>query len=583
MHINPKYIQKAIRDTVEGNELLDYLHSQDYNPMTDDWRSIEVDLTVFPVKYAELIAQAIKETILQKYPISNMVNTETDEEFIETLSEESKINQNDNELQGLRVEYMELWREINASRKAISKNGKVQTIQKLSFALGKIFREKLGERPWLYSLSFGRYEPWLVRTVHFSPKNKSNSNAYIYIVLAKNDKNRLITKNVYINRDDLLEFEKNPYEILKGKNLFFETEEMYEAYQKGLKEYSNKAIMQGKQFLCKDDIRYINDNLHLRNGGEDGCEDSEHGKENSNSVTERLVSDFAKKGRTDINDKDRLAPVPHGFSIYLFNLSSHKFEWKNALDLSHYLYNGDIVKELVLPKKNKELIDILLTDINSFKDMSGDLIKGKGNGTIILAKGDAGTGKTSTAEVYSELKKLPLYSVHSGQLGIDGFTIEKNLRTILSRAERWNSVLLIDECDVYLRSRDNNENHNAIVASFLRTIEYYNGLMFMTSNIEDIDESVESRCTAIIRYKKPDSDMCLELWSIYSKRYNLNLNDEVMKMIDSASPYISGRDIKNICMLCSRYMTVKGVDSCDFDTIILCASFRGIEIRKPKS
>ena len=88
-----------------------------------------------------------------------------------------------------------------------------------------------------------------------------------------------------------------------------------------------------------------------------------------------------------------------------------------------------------------------------------------------MCYGAPGLGKTLTAEVYSELVKLPLYRVHAGQLGIEIETLASSLeQSVLRRAERWGAVLLIDEADVYIRARDNDIHHNAVVAAFLLSL-----------------------------------------------------------------------------------------------------------------
>src|SRR3546814_2642760 len=66
------------------------------------------------------------------------------------------------------------------------------------------------------------------------------------------------------------------------------------------------------------------------------------------------------------------------------------------------------------------------------------------------------------------------------------------------RISDWSSDVCssdLDEADVYIRCRDNDLEHNAIVAEFLRTLEYFNGLLFMTTNrINDVDDAILSRC-----------------------------------------------------------------------------------------
>ena len=57
------------------------------------------------------------------------------------------------------------------------------------------------------------------------------------------------------------------------------------------------------------------------------------------------------------------------------------------------------------------------------------------------------------------------------------------LSPIFRRAEKWNAVLLLDEADVFLEQRSCHDVHrNALVSIFLRELEYYQGIMFLTIN-----------------------------------------------------------------------------------------------------
>jgi len=115
-------------------------------------------------------------------------------------------------------------------------------------------------------------------------------------------------------------------------------------------------------------------------------------------------------------------------------------------------------------------------------------------------------GKTLTAEVYAEIIRRPLYRVHSGQLGLNVAQMEQVLKDVLTRAQRWGAVMLIDEADVYIKRRNDDMAMNAVVGVFLRVLEYFNGLLFLTTNrIDDIDEAIVSRCIALIKYSMPSA------------------------------------------------------------------------------
>jgi SpoVK/Ycf46/Vps4 family AAA+-type ATPase len=124
------------------------------------------------------------------------------------------------------------------------------------------------------------------------------------------------------------------------------------------------------------------------------------------------------------------------------------------------------------------------------------------------------------------------------------------LKTVLSRANRWKAILLIDEADVYVYERGDNLIQNAIVGIFLRVLEYYKGILFMTSNrAVIIDDAILSRVTAHIRYDYPAPDDLKSIWKVQSELLKANLEDSVIDEVVTRFPKISGRDARNILRL----------------------------------
>ena len=123
-----------------------------------------------------------------------------------------------------------------------------------------------------------------------------------------------------------------------------------------------------------------------------------------------------------------------------------------------------------------------------------DFVSGKGRGFVGLLSGPPGLGKTFTAEAIAESGQRPLYVVSTGVLGATASAISKELSQILDLCAHWNAVLLLDEAEVFLAKRSLNDlERNAVVAVFLRELEYYQGIMFLTTNMpHSIDEAFSS-------------------------------------------------------------------------------------------
>ncbi|CAG9187146.1 ATP-binding protein [Cupriavidus pinatubonensis] len=263
----------------------------------------------------------------------------------------------------------------------------------------------------------------------------------------------------------------------------------------------------------------------------------------------------------------------HGY-VHLFQLEWHQNIWVHVQHLSEYKYRPELRDKLVLPDHHRDLIDILTSHMDVLVQ---DFVPGKSGGTTILCQGAPGLGKTLTAEIYAEVVGKPLYRVHSGQLGTTAASVGATLMEILRRAMRWNAVLLLDEADVYIRRRDNDLEHNAIVAEFLRTLEYFSGLLFMTTNrTGDVDDAILSRCIATIQYETPCREDAARLWRLQAEQCGVSLPDELVDALTAAYPKASGRDIKELMKLATRYSKAKQIALSE-DVFRLCAQFRAIE------
>lgn len=230
-------------------------------------------------------------------------------------------------------------------------------------------------------------------------------------------------------------------------------------------------------------------------------------------------------------------PFVKGFSInakrwgeiFVDNLCEIEFD-DNAFDY------------LVLDPKRKAIAKSLV--VNS-KGSFGDIIKGKSGGCIFLLHGPPGTGKTLTCEAISELLHQPLYSITVGELGTTPDVLEKKLSQILEITKSWNAVILIDEADVFLEKRSENDlQRNAMVGIFLRLLERHTGVMFLTTNRADqLDEAFKSRISVIFKYDALNFEMRSQIWKNLLIASSCVLSPENIEYLSQYE--INGRQIKN--------------------------------------
>ncbi|KAJ4355399.1 uncharacterized protein N0V89_003415 [Didymosphaeria variabile] len=186
-----------------------------------------------------------------------------------------------------------------------------------------------------------------------------------------------------------------------------------------------------------------------------------------------------------------------------FSLQHRRWGLFKVSGLGTISFNQAAFDALVLPEQYKELLKSLVNAHQKKLSNFDDLVKGKGKGLLFLLHGDPGVGKTLTAESISELTQRPLYTIGAEELGQYSATIERELKRTLKLATRWNALVLLDEADVFMVQRSSHNSRNDLVAVLLRIMEYFEGVMFMTTNrLESIDPAFASRVHLILAYPR---------------------------------------------------------------------------------
>lgn len=205
----------------------------------------------------------------------------------------------------------------------------------------------------------------------------------------------------------------------------------------------------------------------------DGEEEEDYEDDSGMPMDGHFADEEDASRRTPLTTEQKLTctPLLRGYSLKsklwlnFFVNSVKEIEWqKDAFD------------RLVLPKNQKELILGFTESQRKYRQDFDDVIEGKGRGMIVLLCGPPGVGKTLTAESVAEEMKVPLFMMSAGDLGLDPSKVESKLQDILEMCTRWNSVLLLDEADVFLEQRSLHElERNKLVSIFLRVLEYFEG------------------------------------------------------------------------------------------------------------
>jgi hypothetical protein len=262
------------------------------------------------------------------------------------------------------------------------------------------------------------------------------------------------------------------------------------------------------------------------------------------SMSQALWDDY------DINERDDSkiavdAVDPFLIDPYLAVFSMKTKSWGRAHvdSVADIRFRDDAFEKLVMPDDDKKLVYSLVK--NTDPTIASDVVDNKGGGCTLLLHGEPGLGKTLTAEAVAETLRRPLYVVSVGELGTAPETLEHRLRAALDTAHRWNAVLLLDEADVFLEARAAGDVHrNAMVSTFLRLMEYYSGVLILTTNrVTDIDKAFYSRISLALQY------------GAFTAEYRHRITENLLalngitlttaEMVRLASININGRQLKN--------------------------------------
>ncbi|KAF4939027.1 Cell division cycle protein 48-like protein [Colletotrichum fructicola] len=240
---------------------------------------------------------------------------------------------------------------------------------------------------------------------------------------------------------------------------------------------------------------------------------------------------------------------------YVFGFSLSRKLWcrffLDNLDPVEWIDNA--WDSLILEKKQKSVIQALITS-HTYPDNPRNQPEQKGKGLVVLLHGTPGCGKTLTAELAAEAQKTALIIASLGELNRENSAImfERELQRFMQYATIWKAVLLLDEADVFLEKREDNPGsaeRNALVAVFLKQLEYFSGIVFLTTNrLRTFDAAMSSRVHLALGYKAPDIETRRQLWvqclsKLPAEEIDFDDVDDVsMNFVDQK---LNGREISN--------------------------------------
>lgn len=268
-----------------------------------------------------------------------------------------------------------------------------------------------------------------------------------------------------------------------------------------------------------------------------------------------LENDNAANDRTQGNEW-------HLPFVRVFSLKHKDYIYVDITSIKEHEYHQDGRDKIVLPKKMLTALDSIFNAKQ--ENVFGDLFHGRHGGIVVMANGPSGVGKTLTAEVFAEYQERPLYAIEMSEIGTSVESVEENLQKIFARAKKWNAVLLFDEADIFLSERQASDlERSAIVGIFLRLLDYYEGIFFLTTNRgEGIDKAFKSRVTLYLNYPELSDATRKTIWQNMLKAAGIDVK-ETVSWDDVASKNLNGRQIRNQVRLLKLMHPEGGITTAD--------------------
>ena len=181
----------------------------------------------------------------------------------------------------------------------------------------------------------------------------------------------------------------------------------------------------------------------------------------------------------------------------------------------------------------------------------------KGRGTVLLFHGAPGTGKTLMGEAIAAHLGKKLWVVGSGNLsaGIMG-QFEKGINLVFDEASEQGHVVVLDECDSLVASRDGRPGivrfSSGVEAAWtnhlLRRIEEFEGVLILTTNrLPVLDEALATRIGLTAEFPFPDQTARLAIWQALLGKTKIPTRG--LKLDILAELPLVGRDIKNALLM----------------------------------
>ena len=187
-------------------------------------------------------------------------------------------------------------------------------------------------------------------------------------------------------------------------------------------------------------------------------------------------------------------------------------------------WNCEAYSQLVLDEQKKDMVLSVIRSHNMTNGTSTtmqdlDIIADKGQGLIVLLSGPPGTGKTLMAEAIAGRLHRPLYHLQADDLCTDVASLGAKFQRTSKIASAWNAIILLDEADVFIAQREPRDvDRNGLLCALLHELEYFSGIIFLTTNLVCIDSAFRSRVTIHLVFPPLTREAREKIWHMFLNR-----------------------------------------------------------------
>lgn len=233
-------------------------------------------------------------------------------------------------------------------------------------------------------------------------------------------------------------------------------------------------------------------------------------------------------------------------------------------------------EHIVLDPETKEKVEFFLEVYKSkrLQELGVDKTIKNSKGLTFLFYGPPGTGKSMLAEaIATNVGKKLLVAETSKIFSMWLGETDKNISSLFKKASDDDLVLLFDEADSLVHSRDMASGNSRLrfVNLMLTELERFNGIAILTTNMDQIlDKALERRIALKIEFKLPNPEKRAQIWKrhippAFSLSSDVNF-DELAKVYEFA-----GGNIKNAVLNSLRRIIFRKEQAFRMDDLVFGA------------